>query len=86
MAPVGIQGAWKCFNMNPQKREQLLYNFFGNSYLEFDIFDEKGKRHAPSEQFIVPIEVIEQAIELIINDKLVNYKFDAENMTIINKV
>ena len=85
MASVGIQGAWKCFNMNPQILEQLLHNFFGNSCLELDIFDEKGKRHTPREWFIAPIEVIEQAIELIINGKIVNYKFDAENMTIVNK-
>lgn len=85
MAPVCIQGAWKCFNMNPQKLEQLLHNFFGNSCLELDIFDEKGKRHTPREWFIAPIEVIEQAIELIINGKIVNYKFDTENMIILNK-
>ncbi len=85
MAPVNIQGAWKCFNMNPQKLEQLLHNFFGNSCLELDVFDEKGKRHTPREWFIAPIEVIEQAIELIINGKIVKYKFDAENMTIIGK-
>ena len=85
MAPVSIQGAWKCFNMNPQKLEQLLHNFFGNSCLELDIFDQRGKRHTPREWFIAPLEVIEQAIELIINRKIVNYKFDAENMTIIGK-
>ncbi|MDA3905695.1 MAG: GIY-YIG nuclease family protein [Bacteroidales bacterium] len=85
MAPVSIQGVWKCFNMNPQKLEQLLHNFFGNTCLELDIFDEKGKRHTPREWFIAPIEVIEQAIELIINGKIINYKFDADNMTIIGK-
>jgi T5orf172 domain-containing protein len=85
MAPVSIQGAWKCFNLNPQKLEQLLHNFFGNSCLEIDVFDEKGKRHTPREWFIAPIEIIEQTIELIINGKIVNYKFDAENMTIIGK-
>lgn len=85
MAPVSIQGAWKCFNMNPQKLEQLLHNFFGNSCLELDVFDEKGKRHTPREWFIAPFEVIEQAIELIINGKIVHYKFDAENMTIVRK-
>jgi hypothetical protein len=84
MAPVIIQGAWKCFNMNPQKLEKLLHNFFGNSCLELDIFDEKGKRHTPREWFIAPMEVIEQAIELIINGKVVNYKFDAGNMTIVS--
>lgn len=85
MAPVKIQGAWKCYNMNPQKLEQLLHNFFGSSCLEIDVFDEKGKRHTPREWFIAPIEVIEQAIELIINGKVVNYKYDHENFTIIRK-
>ncbi len=85
MAPVSIQGAWKCFNMNPQKFEQLIHNFFGSSCLEIDVFDEKGKRYTPREWFIAPIEVIEQAIELIINGKVINYKYDAENMTIIKR-
>ncbi len=83
MAPASIQRVWKCFNMNPQKLEQLIHNFFGNSCLELDVFDEKGKRHTPREWFIAPLKVIEQAIELIINGKIVNYKFDNENMTII---
>ena len=85
MAPVSIKGAWKCFNMNPQKLEQLLHNFFGNSCLELDVYDKKGKRHTPREWFIAPMEVIEQAIELIINGNIVNYKFDPENMVIVKK-
>ncbi len=85
MAPVTIMGVWKGYNMNPQKLEQLLHNFFGNSCLNVDVFDDKGIRHTPQEWFIAPIEVIEQAIELIINGKIVNYKFDAENMSIVGR-
>ncbi|MDM8541133.1 GIY-YIG nuclease family protein [Desulfococcaceae bacterium HSG9] len=83
MAPVRIQRAWKCYNMNPQKLELLLHNFFGDSCLELDVFDEKGKRHTPREWFIAPLEVIEQAVELIINGEIVNYQFDAGNMAIV---
>ena len=85
MAPVYIEGAWKCYNMNSQKMEQLLHNFFGNSCLEIDVFDKRGKRHSPREWFIAPIEVIEQAIELLINGKIVKYKFDAENLAIVRR-
>lgn len=85
MAPVSIQSVWKCYNMNPQKLEQLLHNFFGSSCLEIDVFDEKGQRHSPREWFIAPLKVIEQAIQLIINGKVLNYKFDPENMTIVEK-
>lgn len=85
MAPVDYIAGWKCYNMNPQKFEQLIHNFFGNSCLEIDVFDEKRKRYTPREWFIAPIEVIEQTIELIINGKVTNYKYDAENMTIIKR-
>jgi hypothetical protein len=79
MAPVKYIAGWKCYNMNTQKFEQLIHNFFGNSCLELDVFDEKGKRHTPREWFIAPLPVIEQAIELIITGEIVNYKYDKEN-------
>jgi len=85
MAQVKIITAWKCYNMNPQKLEQLLHNFFGKSCLNLDIFDEKKRRHTPREWFVAPIEVIEQAIELIISGEVVNYSYDAKNRVIVSK-
>lgn len=85
MAQVKIITAWKCYNMNPQKLEQLLHNFFGKSCLNIDIFDEKKRRHTPREWFVAPIEIIEQAIELIISGEVVNYSYDAENRVISKK-
>lgn len=85
MAPVDYFAGWKCFNMNPKKFELLIHNFFGNSCLDLDVYDDKGKRHFPREWFIAPIEIIEQAIELIINGKIVQYKYDKENETIIKR-
>lgn len=82
MAQVKIITAWKCYNMNPQKLEQLLHNFFGKSCLNIDIFDEKKRRHTPREWFVAPIEIIEQAIELIISGEVVNYYFDMDNSVI----
>lgn len=86
MASVKIEAAFKCYNMNAQKLELLIHNFFGNSCLEVDVFDEKGKRHTPREWFIAPLEVIEQAIALIINGEIVNYKYDVDNRIIKKKI
>ena len=86
MAPVITKGVWKCYNMNPQKFEHLLHTFFGNSCLDIDVFDEKGEKHNPKEWFIAPIDVIEQAIELIINGKIADYIFDPNNLTIVKKI
>jgi hypothetical protein len=85
MAQVRIITTWKCYNMNPQKLEQLLHNFFGKACLNIDVFDENKKRHTPREWFIAPIEVIEQAIELIITGAIINYFYDQKNQIIIKK-
>ena len=82
MAKVKIEDAWKCYNMNPQKLEQLLHNFFGSSCLNIDIFDENKIRHTPREWFIAPLEVIEQAIQLIINGEIVKYRYDVDGKVI----
>lgn len=85
MAPVEYVSGWKCYNMNPQKFEQLLHNFFGESCLNIDVFDEDGKRYTPREWFIAPLEVIEQAIALIITEEIVGYRYDAGNNVIVSK-
>ena len=79
MAPVKIESSWMCYNMNAQKFESLIHRFFGHTCLEIDVFDNTGIRHTPREWFIVPMEVIEQAITLIISGEIVNYIYDTEN-------
>ena len=83
MASVSIIGIWQCFNINPQKFEQLLHNFFGMTCLDLDVKDDNGKRHRPQEWFIVPIEEINKAIEMIINGSIVNYKYDQKSESIV---
>lgn len=85
MAPVDYVAGWKCFNMNPQKFEQLIHNFFGNSCLEVDVFDEHGKRYTPREWFIVPLGIIEQTIQLIISGVIVKYRFDPDVVAIVER-
>lgn len=85
MAQVRIITTWKCYNMNPQKLEQLLHNFFGKACLNIDVFDENKKRHTPREWFIAPIEVIEQAIELIISGEVLDYKYDEVGFVIVKR-
>lgn len=85
MAPVKIESSWMVFNVNAQKFEQLIHQFFGNCCLEVDVFDNKGIRHTPREWFIVPLVAIEQAISLIENGEIVNYRYDKENEVIVKK-
>lgn len=76
MADVDIVAKYKCFNINPQKFELIIHKLFGNSCLNLDVFDTKGMRHSPREWFIIPLKVINQAIELIISGEIVGYYYD----------
>lgn len=83
MAPVKILETFECYNLNPQKLENLIHKFFGHTCLKIDIIDNDWKRYNPREWFIVPLHIIEQVVELIINWEIVNYRYDAENETLI---
>jgi len=76
MAPVKIISAYKTFNLDPQKFESILHNFFSERCLDVKIADKKGNYKMPKEWYIVPIQVIEEVIQLIINNQHLNYKFN----------
>ena len=83
MAPVKIVSIYETYNMNTQKFEQLIHRFFGKVCLSVDIFGDEGKRYTPREWFILPLEIIEQVIELIIDGEIINYKYDEKNEVLV---
>ncbi len=83
MAEVKTVAAYEVYNVNPHKLEQLIHRFFGNSCLDIDIIDEKGNLYRPREWFIAPLEVIEEAIELILSGEIIKYRFDENDERII---
>lgn len=77
--------SYACYNRNADKLEQLLHRFFAEACLNIDIEIIQGKRITPREWFVVPFEEIERAIELILNEQIVNYKYDRAIEKIILK-
>ena len=76
MAPVKIISAYKTFNLDPQKFEKIVHNFFSERCLDVKIADKKGNYKKPKEWYIVPISVIEEIIQLIINNQHLKFRFD----------
>lgn len=73
------------YNRNAAKLEQLLHRFFASACLNIDIYDKSGKRYVPREWFVVPLNIILEAIELITTDKITEYRYDSENGMIVKK-
>ena len=76
MAEVHLISTIQCYNINPQKFEQLLHRFFGEVCLNVYIHDTKGRRLTPREWFVVPLPIINEAIDLIFNGKIINYCYE----------
>lgn len=84
MAPVRIVSVYEAYNMNTQKFEQLIHKFFGKVCLNVDIYGDDGKRYTPREWFVLPLEVIEQAIELITTGEIINYRYDENSEELVS--
>ena len=76
MADVEQIAIYKCFNMNTQKLEQIVHQFFAKSCLNIEIVGKDNKVHTPREWFIVPFEIIKQVIFMIISGEIIYYKYD----------
>jgi len=85
MAPVIIVTAFKCFNINPLKVEQLLHRFFGSSCLNVDVIDKGGLCQAPREWFIAPLAVIEQALHFLMSGEIVQFAYDPSKQEIVRR-
>ena len=76
MADVEVIAEYQAFNINPQKFEYYLHAFFGESCLDLLVADKDGRNHQPKEWFIAPLEVIQQAVELLVNGQIMNYQYN----------
>lgn len=83
MSGVNVILTARCYNMNARILEDNMHKFFGKSNANFIVKDRQGKEHHPREWFIVPLDVIERAIQLIKEDKIGDYRYDPELNAII---
>lgn len=77
--------SYTCYNRNAGKLELLLHRFFAEACLNVDIEIIDGIRITPREWFVVPFEEIEKAIELILSEQIINYRYDREIEKIVIK-
>lgn len=79
MADVEIVATYKLSNINRVKLENLIHRFFDTAKLDIEIKDRFGKPITPREWFLVPLFVIDDAVEKIKDGKISNYIYDHKN-------
>jgi hypothetical protein len=78
LADVEIVATFKLNHINRQKLEALLQKFFSSAQLDLELPDRFGTPVKPREWFLVPLEVIEEAIEKIKDGTINQFRYDRE--------
>jgi len=77
MAPVEIVADYRTYNLKPSALEHLLHRVFAEVRLDISQIDAKGRTYDPSEWFVAPLNVVNQAITMIMSGEIVDYVYDA---------
>ena len=83
MADVEVVAEYLTYDLNPQKLELLLHTLFAEACLNLDIFDGEGQRHSPREWFVVPLNIIDQAIQLLLSEQIIHYQYDIAHQQLV---
>ena len=83
MADVEVVATYKLCNINRVKLENLIHKFFEPARLNIEIKDRFGKLIAPREWFLVPLFIIDEAVEKIKTREISDHKYDAHTGSII---
>jgi hypothetical protein len=84
-APVEIVATYKCYNMNTRKLEDILHRFFGEVKLDMSMIGSDGKSYVPSEWYSIPLEIIDEAIEMIGDGSITDYQYDTVSKSITSR-
>ncbi|MEO1144189.1 MAG: GIY-YIG nuclease family protein [Cyanobacteria bacterium J06638_22] len=83
MADVEIVATYELFNINRKKLEALIHKFFNNARLDIQIEDRFGNPVVPREWFLVPLFVIDEVVEKIVDGTIGAYQYDFESAKLV---
>ncbi|MCV7472496.1 GIY-YIG nuclease family protein [Micrococcus luteus] len=85
MAPVEVVADYRTYNLRASALENLLHRVFADVRLDLTQADRKGRNYDPSEWYVAPLSVIDQAIDLIISGDIVSYFYDREAQRLVSR-
>ncbi|WP_429006168.1 GIY-YIG nuclease family protein [Roseixanthobacter psychrophilus] len=82
MADVEIVATYELFNVNRIRLENLIHRIFGAAKVDIEIKDRFGQPIIPREWFLVPLYVVDEAIERIKNGTITSYTYDPKTASL----
>jgi hypothetical protein len=83
MADVEIVATYELYNINRTKLENLIHRIFDPARLDVEIKDRFGQPVIPREWFLVPLFVIDEAVDRIRDGTITEYTYDPKAAALV---
>ncbi|WP_230975314.1 GIY-YIG nuclease family protein [Burkholderia multivorans] len=84
-APVEVVATYKLAGVNRAKVEGLLHKIFANAQFDMALPPRYGKPVRPQEWFLVPLAVINEAVQRILDGTILDVVYDRETGKLIRR-
>ena len=85
LADVEIVATYTLYNINRTKLENLIHRIFAPAQLDIEIKDRFGNPVIPREWFLVPVFVIDDAVEKIRDGTITEFSYDPELARLVRR-
>ncbi len=85
MADVEVVATYKLYNLGRTKLENLIHRIFEPARLDIEIKDRFGNPVIPREWFLVPLFVIDDAVEKIKDGTITGYVYDPNSARLVER-
>lgn len=85
LAGVEVVATYKLHNLNRIKLENIFHRLFGAAQIDLTIKDRFGRPVKPREWFLVPLQVIDEAVQSIRDGSITNKIYDPETARLVDQ-
>lgn len=83
LAGVDVVAEYKLHNIKRSRLENIFHRLFAAAQLDLTITDRFGNPVKPREWFLVPLHVIDEAVQRIIDGSITNYAYDPGTASLV---
>jgi hypothetical protein len=84
LADVEVVATYKLHNLNRTRLENIFHRLFGGAQLDLTIEDRFGHPVKPREWFLVPLHVIDEAVERIRDGSITDVAYDPQTARLVS--
>lgn len=84
LAGVEVVATYKLHNVNRVRMENLFHRIFSNAQIDITIDDRFGNPVKPREWFLVPLQVIDEAVTRILDGSITEFAYEPRKASLVS--